>query len=146
MSNIKKAFENGKAFISFITLCSGCEQEIFHLHAITVPAMISGYISLYQNIFLSKALNTSCHHMSACTKIAVNYRQLQSRRLLMNACTFIKTFCSCSDTRNWYEAFSFYANRSVMGIAFLHVHFYHISESVYRSFRCKRFNITASIW
>ena len=20
----------------------------------------------------------------------------------MNACTFIKTFCSCSDTRNWY--------------------------------------------
>ena len=77
-------------------------MEMKHLHAITVPAMISGYISLYQNIFLSKALNTSCHHMSACTKIAVNYRQLQSRRLLMNACTFIKTFCSCSDTRNWY--------------------------------------------
>ena len=32
----------------------------------------------------------------------VNYRQLKSKRFLMNACTFIKTFCSCSDTRNWY--------------------------------------------
>ena len=32
----------------------------------------------------------------------VNYRQLKSKRLPMNACTFIKTFCSCSDTRNWY--------------------------------------------
>ena len=47
-------------------------------------------------------------------QLAVNYRQLYSKRLLMNACTFIKTFCSCSDTRNWYKAFSFYANRSVM--------------------------------
>ena len=32
----------------------------------------------------------------------VNYRQLKSKRLPMNACAFIKTFCSCSDTRNWY--------------------------------------------
>ncbi len=32
----------------------------------------------------------------------VNYRQLKSKRLPMNARTFIKTFCSCSDTRNWY--------------------------------------------
>ncbi len=32
----------------------------------------------------------------------VNYRQLKSKRLLMNACAFIKTFCPCSDTRNWY--------------------------------------------
>ena len=32
----------------------------------------------------------------------MNYRQLKSKRLPMNACAFIKTFCSCSDTRNWY--------------------------------------------